>query len=158
MASLRGINYDVLCDGYGEAYRRDQNQLVVLIKCAWADVPDLKREILGYTEVGRGGGTPRLRRTLPLLCPSTATKYAMSMDLVEYGGDLSQVAAADEPAELSPMAEFLTTGGGKLLSPPHLPDGGREPGREPGPKGLVEYGRLDLQSHVCKTAVAGDGD
>lgn len=82
-----GIQYEVLADNYSEQFVRDANQIVLRLKCKWDDAPDFKRELLGYTEVHRGPSPPILIRTVPLLCPLTATKRAVSARLVMYGKD-----------------------------------------------------------------------
>ena len=91
-----GIEYDQVpfwngSPQYSEQFRRDANQITALLKVNWADAADFRAEVLGYTEYDDNGGDPRLRRTLPLLCPYTSNKYAVSMDLVGYGSDATDV-------------------------------------------------------------------
>lgn len=115
VATINGIPYDVLTDNYQERYARDANQFVVRVKVAWADAADFKREILGFTEVDRGGASTKLKRTLPLLCPWTETKYAVGMELVEYGGEPGGVGEDQELTD-EPLASFVS-GGAQLLTP-----------------------------------------
>ena len=78
-----GIPYKMLWPtGYQEAWTREGNHIVALLKVEGPNTIDFLREVVGYTEWNTG---TKLTRHLPMLCPYSNWHYLVSADLVKKG-------------------------------------------------------------------------